>query len=475
MRVEQTSFVHFLFNILSSILGFVATVYFARVLGAGILGEYALLLSLVIWLKLGVQVGIPIAITKRISEGVNQGQYATAGVIIIAILCIIFSIPVLLFGNWIDIYVGRQVHRFVILLVVASAGFALVTSLLEGLRDVHLAGLLSPVRVTSRSLVQAGLVAVGAGLVGLLIGYFVGTLIATVLGVILVARRIQFRLPEQHHFERIFDFAKYAWIQTVGSRGFNWIDITILGLFVQSSLIGIYSIAWNVASFLSLFSNSIENTIFPEVSKLLENGDREDASRLFSNSLKYAGLFAIPGLVGGYILGDDLLAVFGDEFRAGSHILVLLIGSTLFFSYQRQFRSLLNASDYPDKTFRIVVIFLGLNTVLNIILISQYGWTGAAVATFSSMLFSSIHSYFEAIRVIKFNLPIKFIFKQLFSSGMMGTILLVVIESSIMPELPYPEVRVLILVGIGAGIYFLILTVISPDFRTTIRRNILDI
>jgi O-antigen/teichoic acid export membrane protein len=441
MRVEQTSFVHFLFNILSSILGFVATVYFARVLGAGILGEYALLLSLVIWLKLGVQVGIPIAITKRISEGVNQGQYATAGVIIIAILCIIFSIPVLLFGNWIDIYVGRQVHRFVILLVVASAGFALVTSLLEGLRDVHLAGLLSPVRVTSRSLVQAGLVAVGAGLVGLLIGYFVGTLIATVLGVILVARRIQFRLPEQHHFERIFDFAKYAWIQTVGSRGFNWIDITILGLFVQSSLIGIYSIAWNVASFLSLFSNSIENTIFPEVSKLLENGDREDASRLFSNSLKYAGLFAIPGLVGGYILGDDLLAVFGDEFRAGSHILVLLIGSTLFFSYQRQFRSLLNASDYPDKT----------------------------------LLFSSIHSYFEAIRVIKFNLPIKFIFKQLFSSGMMGTILLVVIESSIMPELPYPEVRVLILVGIGAGIYFLILTVISPDFRTTIRRNILDI
>ena len=472
MRVGQTSFIHFIFNSLASILGFVATVYFARVLGASILGEYALLLSIVTWLKIGVEIGIPIAITKRISEGVDQGQYAVAGVVTVFILSVIFSIPVLLFGRWIDLYVGRNIHIFVILLVVASAGFSLMTSFLEGLRDVHLAGLLSPVRVTSRSIIQAALVTIGTGFFGLLTGHFSGIVIGLALGLMLVARRIQFELPEKRHFKRLFDFAKYAWVQTVGTRGFNWIDITILGLFVQSNLIGIYSIAWNIASFLSLFGNSVENTVFPEISNLLDNGDRQGAAQLFSSSLQYAGLFAIPGLIGSYVLGGELLAVFGDEFRAGSHILVLLIGSTLFFSYQRQFRSLLNASDHPDLTFRIVVVFLMLNLVMNVILISQYGWTGAAVATCFSMLFSSVHAYVSAIRIINFDLPIKITFHQLIAGGIMGLVVNSVMNLSFIPTFPYPEIRVLTLIGLGASIYFFTLLSISSDFRTTVRSNI---
>lgn len=472
MRVGQTSFVHFLFNISASILGFVATVYFARVLGPDVLGEYALLLSIVIWLKLAVQVGVPTAITKRISEGTEQGQYAIAGLVCIGVLAVVFTIPVLLIGDWIDAYVGRQVHEFVVLLVVASAGFAFVTSLLEGLRVVHLAGLLSPFRVISRSLVQVALVILGAGLVGLLAGYFVGTVFAMALGGVFAVRRLDLGVPERRHFERTFDFAKYAWIKTVGSRGFNWVDITILGLFVPSNLVGIYSIAWNVSSFLGLFSNSIENTVFPEISSLIEDGDRAAAARVFSDSLRYAGLFVIPGLVGGYVLGAEILAIFGDEFRAGDHILVLLIGSFLFFSYQRQFRSLLDASDRPDVTFRIVVLFLGLNAVLNVALIARYGWIGAAVATFAAMFLSTVHAYLEAIRIVDFQLPIKDITQQWAAAGAMGLALLSVMELSVVPQLLYPELRTLVLVALGAGTYFATLVAISSAFRTTVLENV---
>lgn len=75
MRVGQTSLVHFLFNIFASLLGFVATIYFARVLGAGVIGEYALILSVVLWLQLGVMMGIPNSLIKRISEGSDEGHY----------------------------------------------------------------------------------------------------------------------------------------------------------------------------------------------------------------------------------------------------------------------------------------------------------------------------------------------------------------------------------------------------------------
>jgi O-antigen/teichoic acid export membrane protein len=47
MNLGQTSVVYFVSKLLGSVLGFVATIYFARVLGAEVLGQYALVLALI--------------------------------------------------------------------------------------------------------------------------------------------------------------------------------------------------------------------------------------------------------------------------------------------------------------------------------------------------------------------------------------------------------------------------------------------
>lgn len=56
-------------KLLSSVLGFVATVYFARILGAQVLGYYAVTLALLSWLQIGTADGVGSALVKRISEG----------------------------------------------------------------------------------------------------------------------------------------------------------------------------------------------------------------------------------------------------------------------------------------------------------------------------------------------------------------------------------------------------------------------
>jgi len=86
MRLGQTSLIHFLSNLLASALGFLATLYIARLIGSEPLGIYNLVLGLVSWLAIAGKVGISGAISKRVSEGEDQGQYALAGVSIIGIL-----------------------------------------------------------------------------------------------------------------------------------------------------------------------------------------------------------------------------------------------------------------------------------------------------------------------------------------------------------------------------------------------------
>lgn len=379
-----------------------------------------------------------------------------------------------IFGTYIDLYVGREVYEYVISLVFISVAVAFVSALLQGLQLVHLSGALTPIRVSSRSLFQVALVALGLGLSGLLVGYIMGGLAALAVGSYFVHKRIDMSIPSVDHFRRLAEFAKYAWIERVGSRGFNWIDITILGLFVPSNLVGIYSIAWNISTFLALFGNSIQITVFPEISNLFENGQEKAAKDLFNDSLKYSGLLAIPGFVGGLLIGEEILAIFGQEFRAGHSVLVLLIGTYLVFSYQRQFKSLLDAVDRPDITFRIVAIFLGLNVLLNLILIVEFGLVGAAVATFMSTLLSGIHAYVEAIRLVEFEFPLLITVKQCFSAGVMGIILFVIQTTLHLPSFSFPEIRTLVLVAFGAALYFGVLIMVSGDFRRTVVENLFD-
>ena len=58
MRIGQTSLVVFLAKIFTTVFGFVATIFLARILGAEVLGYYAGILAVASWLRLVGQVGV---------------------------------------------------------------------------------------------------------------------------------------------------------------------------------------------------------------------------------------------------------------------------------------------------------------------------------------------------------------------------------------------------------------------------------
>lgn len=474
MRLGQTSVIDFISRLSASIIGFIATLYIARQIGSAPLGIYNLGIGLVSWLSIGGTIGLSGAISKRVSEGDEQAEYAIAGMVLIGALFIILMVAVLLFRSQINEYVGYPATVFIIIILFLSLVYGIVGSLLTGLHLVHIDSILSTVQTGTRSLFQIGAVFASFGVVGLFWGHIAGTAVVVVIGLYVIPRNLPSpALPQKRHFSSLSEFAKFSWLGSLQARMFNYTDIILLGFFVSSSLIGIYSIAWNIAQVLILFSASVTSALFPEISELSAKRDPQAAAEIIEQSLTYGGLFLIPGVFGGGILGERILRIYGSEFTQGVTVLFILIIANLFMGYQNQLLNALNAIDRPDLSFRVNALFVGINVIANVGLIYLYGWFGAAIATAVSVAVSLAVAYRYLSTIVTFVFPTREVGRQVVSALIMS----VFVYTGLLVENTYQLIghnfaTVLTLVVLGAGTYFGILLVLSTQFRTTIRENI---
>ena len=474
MRLGQTSIIHFASRLLASASGFVATVFIGRILGSSGLGTYYLVLSVVAWLGITVKMGVTGAVTKRISEGVDDAAYAVAGASISVVLFVGISVLVAVFHEQLDGYIGYPASTIVVLLLFVNLAQSISNAVLKGQHLVHVSGVFNPIRTGSRSLVQLAALFAGFGLIGLFVGYMTGYLLVAVLGGWIAIRHFEnIRLPRREHYRQLLSYAKFSWIGSFRTRAFNWVDVTILGFFVSSSVIGVYTAAWNIAVFLILFGGSLSQTLFPEMSSLSASEDSQTVADLFETALAFGGLILIPGLVGGALLGDQLLRVYGEEFSQGGTVLTVLIVATLIQGYQRQFTTTLNAIDKPNLAFRVNAVFILANVALNLGVIPYFGAIGAAAATASAVAVSLVVAYYTLSSLIDFSVPLGEIALQWIAAAIMGLVVRggIRLESSYV-DFSYPVLTVLALVGLGAISYFVTLFAISSRFRTTVVDNL---
>lgn len=471
MRIGQTSAIDFGSKVVASLLGALGTLYFARVLGADTLGSYFLILSLVGWLNLLGTMGIGGGLIKRVSEGVDRGRYLSAGIVLMSGLLLLIILVLLPLKGEINAYIGRPSFRYVLVLLFVGLAGSFVDSALQGQRSVHIYALLKPVRRAFRTVIQVAVVLAGFGIGGLVAGYAVGGVIAVLIG--LVFLKIELVYPQRRQFESLVQYAKYAWLGKLKSQTFNRADILVLGFFVSPTLVGVYSIAWNIAGFLSIFSSSISSALFPEVSNMSSNADARSSANLITTALSYAGLITIPGLFGGAILGYDILHLYGPEFGRGWLILVLLIGASAVHDYQNVVVNSLSAVNRPDLAFRVNAVLVGVNVVLNVVLIYEFGWMGAAVATLVSVIMSLGLGYYLLRELLDIQFPVNEVGTQVLAATVMAGAILVGSRVLRLSDVSIGRWYIVILLAAsGAGLYVACLLLLSAQFRSTIYDNL---
>jgi O-antigen/teichoic acid export membrane protein len=194
---------------------------------------------------------------------------------------------------------------------------------------------------------------------------------------------------------------------------------------------------------------------------------------LVEEALAYAGLLMIPGLVGGALLGERILRIYGPEFTQGATVLVVLIVANLVMSYQSQLLNTLNALNRPDLSFRVNTLFVVGNLSLNVVFVYLYGWLGAAIATVCSITISAVLAYYYLERIINVGVPVSELGRQSIAAILMGALVYAGVRIENAHVLLGHNVAVLVvLVGGGAAIYFFALICLSARFRTAIEDNL---
>jgi len=465
MRADRTAVVHFGSQVGRTLAGFVGTLYIARTLGSAPFGTYVLGIAVVTWLHIPTD-AVGSAITKRVSEGKAHRAFLSAGFLVIAALAIGIGGVLFLLDGLIEGYLDAGVAKFVAALFAGKALFIGVTAGLDGQKKVAQSGFIRMIEQVCRTGLHITLIVFGYGLPGLFLGH-VGALVVSS-GVGLLLFDYSFSVPEREHFQRLVEYARYSWLNRVQARSLDWIDTLVLGLFVSSSLIGIYEVAWTIASTLSLVTVSIATTLFPEISELDSEGMTDRIRTLLNDAMVFASLLVIPGLFGAVVVGNRVLAIYGSEFTAGGAVLILLVGTRVCTSFSTMFLKAINGLNQPNVAFRIAVIFLSVNLVLNIVLVATVGWIGAAIATLFSAAVSAALSYRSVARIVgPLDIPVSTLAKQVIS-GIGMAVVVSVFDTLVTSN---HVVTVVLVVG-GAAIYMTLLLGISPRLRTRLLATI---
>jgi O-antigen/teichoic acid export membrane protein len=459
MRLAGTAVFYFITQVIRTGVGFLATLYFARNLGADILGKYFVVVALLAWINIPWQ-GINTALSKRLSEQEDQDEFFSSALSLNIVLFAIMTFIIIVLRDYVNRYVGVEVHIFLIYLIAGQILLLTAEGILQGENKVEWAGITNTVDQLARACIQVLLIAIGFSFTGLLIGHAAGLIMAGLLGFVLID--VKPSIPDKKHLESIYSYAKFAWLGKMKYRTFGWMDTLVLNLFVASSFIGVYEIAWSIASFLVIGTIAISSTLFPEISKESHEENLEEVRNLLDESLVFAGILSIPGIFGALVLGSDLLRIYGEEFTQGAWILTILVLARTIGAYSRQTLNTINAVNRPDVAFRINSAFIISNIILNITLIYLFGWYGAAIATAVSTGIILGLSYRSLCSILgSFQPPYKEIAVQVSAGAVMGVIVWVIREFS-----PWNNLYAVVgMVFFGAGVYFLLLVLFSGRIR----------
>jgi O-antigen/teichoic acid export membrane protein len=465
-KILHSSLGTFVTRIGLSVAIFLGVFYLALATGPLVLGIYSLFVAVIRVLDLLTNVGIVEAAQKRISEGTERDEFFTAALLVRLGLFVPVVIVVFVYRQQITSYVGHEMA--VPFLLAGSFGYLVrrtIESGLTGEKKVARAGLIQFVFAAGQLVSWVVLISLGYGLFGVLLGYVIGQVLAIGTGLALFT--LQLKRPSAQRFWSLFQFAKYSWVEGTTTASWVWTDTLILGLFVAPTLVGIYELSWKITGVLFLLASAISSTLFANISELSVRGEFEQITDLLERSLVYTGIMAIPGLIGGIIFAEPILAAFGEKYRIGAMIVVVLILARVFHSYEVVFGRVINALDRPDLRFRTNTVFIVLNIVLNIIAIATIGWIGAAFATTAAMILKTGLTYHYIRSILTFTVPVKEILMEVLSALIMGGCLWLLMPAS---TVFLPILETVLFISLGGIIYAISLLVLVDRIRIATAR-----
>lgn len=288
------------------------------------------------------------------------------------------------------------------------------------------------------------------GLFGVIESAIIIESIAFIIGLFLIIKQIGVSFPS---FQHLSEFLHYSLPLTPNGL-MMWItdssDRYIIGYFLGTITVGIYSASYGIGYLIFLFVAPIQMILFPQLSKLYDLGDIPAVKLYISYSLKFFLLIALPAVVGLSVLAKTILIILtSSEFNIGYLIIPFVALAAVFSGIVQILSNIIFITKETKFSFYIVAISSILNLLINILLIPIIGYIAAAISTMFSYIVMAVLCYYKTLKHIPIKIDFIFVLKITISSLCMGVII---------NFLPINNIFYLIILGFFIYFAFVILT-----------------
>ena len=451
--IQRQSLISVIWQIALSLIGFVSTIYFVRFAGTEILGTYFIVLTYYSIITMVSDGGLGITAIKRISEGDEPNEFLTAFFTVRFLLTIISLILLIVFRNYFANLNSSGAFFWLLFLILINGivGFIGLGNAGSGKIGIH--ATCNFFGETSKIIIQIIAIFLGFGVAGLVGGVIISLLVSSILELkFFDLRFVKFKWI---HIKNLATFSFWLFLTSSGALIYTNIDVILIGHFLGNSDVSIYKVINQFAMIGLLVSNSINAALWPKINRWGKIKDLKLMEASLSHAINFSLLLAIPILIGGIILGDRLLIFFyGNAFNKGYGTLVVMLMVQIMSIFQMFYLSYLGALDRQKDAFKVTIVTVVINVILNYTLIPIIGIIGAAVATFITMFMNALLARLLLSKIIDVNIDRYSLLNILKASFIMSIIILLYRSLNIMIY-PLNVVLVPVLIGGIIFIYFI--------------------
>lgn len=168
-------------------------------------------------------------------------------------------------------------------------------------------------------------------------------------------------------------------------------DHAIITYILGPSDTALYSLAYSIASVVTILWSSINTAFSPWLGEKIHNNDTKS---VYNVSTIYVLIIAIP-IIGIVLIAPELLKIMGGESYLSAMYVMPPVMLGCFFQYV--YTMYVNIEQFKKKTVGMAIASVSaaaLNIILNFIFIPVYGYIAAAYTTMLSYAFLLVFHYF---------------------------------------------------------------------------------
>ena len=395
-------------NFGSKILTFLLVPLYTNVLTTGEYGTYDLYVTTTLLLSPVLSLNIADSVMRfSLDKGRNQRDVFTVGFIRIFSAICIFSVLVAVNYAFGIISVFNQFPFFLWLYFSLSLTYDFLTQFSRGMdrvSDLAVAGLLNSATMVTLNIVFLLVLKIG------LTGYFLANCLAFIIPIIYLTfrlktyRKLNIRFKDKPLKKEMEKYSTPIIFNTIGWWINNVSDRYVITWLLSVDANGIYSVAYKIPSVLNVFQS-----IFSQAWTISAIKEFDDENKKFYSSIYKIYNFSMVFICSVLLIFNQLIArlLFAKEFFEAWKYAPFLLISVVFGSLSGLLGGVFSAAKKSKVFAQTTVIGAVINIVLNIVLVSKIGAIGAAIATMISYFVVWAARFYEANKIIKFEINLK--------------------------------------------------------------------